>query len=46
MNGKSSVNLGNLMLWENVKIKKDDGTLKNIFKLFFKNTKSLFKETT
>lgn len=44
MNGKSSVNIENLILWENVNIKKDDGIMKNIFKLFFRNShaESLF----
>lgn len=47
MNGKLSVNIGNLILWENVNIKKDDGIMKNIFKLFFRNShaESLSKET-
>lgn len=39
-----SVNIGNLILWENVNIKKDDEIMKNIFRLFFKNShaESLF----
>lgn len=31
MNGRLFVNLGNLILWENVKIKNSDGIVKNIF---------------